>query len=284
MFGSEKKVKLEAKQELLVEQKEQRKNQQKWQQYLTSILLILAGLVFTVYTQIDVAFICKFAAFIFAVSGLVSIVSYIVRDVTEGYYRLDLVYGIMLAFLALLFFTKQDVMDSYFPVLAGLVLFGNGVIKLQHSIDMKRIDRKMKKVTEAWLVVMIFALMCIAAGSVTVYMTTPKERTVFLIVGISFMVAGMSDIFTGIVFGRKVREFKSGRFETAEEETSAGFEPAPGAEAEPEPEPAPEPESAPEPEPEDEPETGKTDFEIERYDTAGPLIESEAENATDNPS
>ncbi|MCR5301199.1 MAG: DUF308 domain-containing protein [Lachnospiraceae bacterium] len=283
MFSSKKKIKEEARQEFLEEQKKQKKNLHNWQHYLSSLLLVIAGLVFIAYTQIDVAFICRLIACLFAICGVVSIISYIVRDVTEGYYWLDLVYGAMLLFIALLFYTKQDVVESYFPVLAGIIMFANGVIKLQHSIDMKRIDRKMKKVTEGWLVVMIFALMCIAAGAITVYLTTPKQRTVFLIVGISFVVAGLTDVFTGIVFDRKVKEFKSGKT-VSETDTEPETEPEPEYMPEPEYVPEPKPEQVTEPQQESVPEPEPM-YETTPENTPDPAQQSEeapAEDAADN--
>lgn len=221
MFGFSKKTDKEIKQVIEDGVSKQKENQLKWHNYLLSAIFVLAGLILIVYVQIDIAFICRFLAAVFAIGGIVSIISYCLRDVTEGYYRLELVYGITAAFAALLFYTKQDAMEAYFPVIAGFILFANGVIKLQHSIDMKRIDRKMKKVTEMWLVVMIFALMCIAAGFVTAYIKTAESRTMFLVIGISFIVAGLSDVFVHIVFNRKVRLFRSGDYIKEEETGSA---------------------------------------------------------------
>lgn len=206
MFGSRKKI----EKALEEEQKMQRENQLKWHHYLISFLFVLVGAVLIAYKEINIPFICSFFACVFAIAGLVCVLSYCIKDVSTGYYRLDLVYGIMLLFAALLFFTKQDAVGAYFPIIAGAILFANGVIKLQHSIDMKRIDKKMKKVTEMWLVVMIFALMCIAAGSVAVYLTPQEQRTLFIFIGISLIAAGATDVFTHIVFNRKVKIFKSG--------------------------------------------------------------------------
>lgn len=193
---------------------EMKENHLKWYHYLISILFVVVGALFIAYSNIDIPFICKVFACVFAAAGIVSVLSYVIRDVASGYYRLDLVYGIMSGFAALIFFTKQEVVAVYFPIIAGCILFANGVIKLQHSIDMKRIDRKMKKVTEMWLVVMIFALVCIAAGSITVFMTPTEDRTLFLFVGVSLIVAGVSDVFTHIVFNKKVRQFKKGDYLT----------------------------------------------------------------------
>ncbi len=200
------------------EKREENENQLKWYHYLISLMFVAVGAVFILYTPINMTFICYFFGCVFAAAGIVSILTYIIRDVSSGYYRLDLVYGVMAAFAALLFYTKKDIVGEYFPVIIGCLLLGNGVIKLQHSIDMKRIDRKMKKVTEMWLVVMIFALMCIAAGFISVYLTPEKERTLFVFVGISLIVAGVSDIFTHIVFNRKVRAFKKERTEDPDKE------------------------------------------------------------------
>ena len=212
MFDSKKKI----EKALEEEQKEQKENQLKWHHYLISLLFVLVGAVLIAYKGIEIAFICKLFACVFATAGVICILSYCIKDVSTGYYRLDLVYGVMLLFGALLFFTKQDAVGAYFPIIAGAFLFANGVVKLQHSIDMKRIDRKMKKVTEMWLVVMIFALMCIAAGAVSVYLTPQDQRTLFLFIGISLIIAGITDVLTHIVFNRKVKIFKSGKYVTEE--------------------------------------------------------------------
>ncbi len=200
------------------EKHEDNENQLKWYHYLISLMFVAVGAVFIVYTQINMTFICYFFGCVFALAGIVSILTYMIRDVSSGYYRLDLVYGVMAAFAALLFYTKKDIVGEYFPIIIGCLLLGNGVIKLQHSIDMKRIDRKMKKVTEMWLVVMIFALMCISAGFICVYLTPEKERTLFVFVGISLIVAGVTDIFTHIVFNKKVRTFRREGDEALESE------------------------------------------------------------------
>jgi len=198
------------------EQKELKENRLKWTHYLISILFVLTGAVFIVVNNIELSFVCRFLSFVFIVAGIVSVISYCVRDVAIGYYRLDLVYGIMAGFIALIINTRSQVFETYFPVIIGIVLFANGVAKLQHSIDMKRIDRKMKKVTEMWLVVMIFALMCIAAGTVAVYMIPTENRSMFLFIGIALVVAGASDVFTHIVFNKKVKLFRSGNYITEE--------------------------------------------------------------------
>ena len=222
--------KTERERELELEiRNEQKESQLKWYHYLLSALVVLMGLVFIVYKEINVPFLCRLFACVFAAAGVVSIVSYVVKDVAIGYYRLDLVYGMMAIFIAVLFFTKQDELGEYFPLIAGMILVSSGVIKFQHSIDMKRIDRKMKRVTEAWLVVMIFALMCITAGVVAVYMKPEDSRTLFLFVGISMMVAGASDIFTNLVFNRKVKQFRTGDYEP--DITPSPDVPEPSAEA-----------------------------------------------------
>lgn len=207
-----------------------KENQLKWYHYLISILFVVVGALFIAYSDIDIPFICKVFACVFAAAGIVSILSYVIRDIASGYYRLDLVYGVMSGFAALVFFTRQEVVATYFPIIVGSMVVANGVIKLQHSIDMKRIDRKMKKVTEMWLVVMIFALLCIAAGSVIVFMTPSKNRTLFLFVGISLIVAGVSDVLTHIAFNKKVRQFKSGDYLTTVPEPEE-VKPSEGAES-----------------------------------------------------
>ena len=192
--------------------------------YLLSILLILTGLVFIVYADIDIEFIFILAACVFAVAGVASIISYFVRDAEESFYRLDLVHGIMALFLALVFVTKREEIAEYFSIMIGCILVANGVVKLQHAVDMKRIDRKMRKVTETWLIVVIFSLLCIAAGTIAIYAPPSEERTLFIYFGIAFVVAGITDIFTQLVFNRKVRAFNKAAEEALAEKVEAQSE------------------------------------------------------------
>lgn len=179
----------------------------RFRHFLVPVLFILMGIVFIAYTKLDVKFLSRFFAFVFALSGVGMILSYIVKDIEAGYYRLDLVYGVMSLYIAVLCATKQDIIETYFPMLIGSIIFGNGVVKLQHSIDMKRIDRKMKTVTERWLVVMIFALVCIACGAITIYLLPSSGRTLFVFVGAALLFAGATDIFTHVGFARKIRAY-----------------------------------------------------------------------------
>lgn len=197
-------VKHKAKQE-----DRQEKRGLKWYAYLFSLIFVLAGLVLIIYVQIDLKFIWKLLACLFGAGAVISIASYCVRDVAEGYLRHELVMGLAALFAALMFLSKQEDLGTCFPILAGLILFVDGVVKLQHCIDMKRIDRKMKQVNEMWLVVMIFALICISLAFVVVYIRS-ADRTLFLLTGISLVVAGLSDVFVHIVFNRRIKVFTEG--------------------------------------------------------------------------
>ncbi len=209
----------------------QKNNRSKWHHYLTAVMFVAVGVLFVVYEKMDISVVCKVFSCVFAVVGAVSIISYCIKDVDKGYYRLDLASGIMCVFAAFLFYRGQEAVNEYFPVIAGLILVANGVIKLQHSIDMKRIDRKMKKVTEMWLVVMIFALAGITAGLITTYLTPEKERTTFILVGIALIIAGASDILTHIVFAGKIKAYKNMEKEE-QEETDSESQPDVGTEPE----------------------------------------------------
>ena len=230
MFGQAKKNEImierqsNLEREIVREQEEKRETQLKIQYYLISALIVVVGIIFIVFAKIDITFVCKVLSAVFAIAGTVSVISYCVKDVSTGFYRLDLVYGIMALFAALVFITKHDVISVYFPVIAGFILFADGVIKLQHSIDMKRIDRKLKKVNEMWLVVMIFALMCITSGVVAVYMKPSEDRTLFLFVGIALVAAGITDVFTNAFFGKKIKIFKNTDLSAVEEEGNTSKE------------------------------------------------------------
>ena len=118
MIGLGWKTEKRIEQEIERGKNEQKENQLKWHSYLIAVLMTLIGLVFTIYKEINISFVCTVFAVVFAIAGIISVVTYCVKDVTSGYYRLDLAYGIMSVFAALLFYLKQDLFEVYFPVIA----------------------------------------------------------------------------------------------------------------------------------------------------------------------
>ncbi|MBR2274527.1 MAG: hypothetical protein IJ873_00460, partial [Lachnospiraceae bacterium] len=97
---------------------------------------------------------------------------------------------------------RSQLVINLIPIVMGLVVFWNGVTKLQRSIDLGRTGYS------GWIFVLIFALMSIAVGIVIIMQPDFIAQAVIIIIGISLVFGGVTDIITLVLLGKRVKELK----------------------------------------------------------------------------
>lgn len=173
-----------------------------------SLIYIIFGLALLIYTQITMEIICYVIAGITIVLGIVFVVSYFVRNVGGAFFRYDLVVGLVCLLIGILMLTKKSQLLDIIPIVMGILLTVNGVVKLQHAIDLKRVDNRMKIYSGSWVFVLIFALVCLVAG---IFMVFNPEKIVsgfIKVVGAGYIFAGITDIVTMVILGKKINIYR----------------------------------------------------------------------------
>ncbi|HOO27268.1 MAG TPA: DUF308 domain-containing protein [Lachnospiraceae bacterium] len=173
--------------------------------FLVSLLYVVLGVIMILFPKTTMKTICYIFAGILILIGLVYTFSYFKRNIVESYYRYDLVYGLVTILCGVLVISKVDLLIDLIPIVMGLLIFGNGIIKLQHAIDLKRVD------FSGWFYVLIFSLLCISIGAVLIVQPAFIAETVTMIIGISFTFSGITDLITLLLLSKKIKDFKNGK-------------------------------------------------------------------------
>ena len=192
----DKKVDEEVRRQLIME------NKVKQDVYVFAISFIVMGLVMIFFPQFTLEMICYLFAGILAVLGIFNLIVYFTRDILKDVYRYDFVAGVMMLLLAVVFVWRSQLIINLIPTVMGLVVFWNGVTKLQRSIDLGRTGYS------GWIFVLIFALMSIAVGVVIIMQPDFIAQAVIIIIGISLVFGGVTDIITLVLLGKRVKELK----------------------------------------------------------------------------
>lgn len=186
---------------------------------LLSVLSILLGIILVAFPETTMITICYIFAGCLLLVGLYYVVAYFRKDLMEAYYQFDLVIGMVIIVIAICIIWKVDAVISMIPMFMGIVIFANGIVKLQHSIDLKRAN------FSGWIYVLIFALLCIAIS--IILLLEPKSIAAIFtrMVGIGFVFSGVTDLITMFFLTKQIKMFKMAREEAAAIDVEAKEEP-----------------------------------------------------------
>ena len=172
--------------------------------FVIPVVYIILGLVMVIFPQTTMKTFCLSLGAIAAVLGIVSLISYFSRDAVDFVYRYDFVNGVLLILLGLLFIVKMELITELIPVMLGVMVLANGIMKLQHTIDLKRIG------FNGWLYVLVFSLLSLLVGAVCILQPDFIASILVILMGISFLFCGLTDFITLFFLSRRLKEFVNG--------------------------------------------------------------------------
>lgn len=179
----------------------------KWQNLIGNAVYIIMGIVLLVFPEASAQTFCYVIGISAIVIGVFTILIYLFREVQKNYYRNDFVLGSMEILLGAVVLYKAELVVSLIPYILGILVVFSGILKLQTTIDVRR----MRLGTE--LVFLILSLVNIAWGIVLIldpfraYMADQIAalRMLFIFIGIGLLFSGISDTISTLYMSRMVR-------------------------------------------------------------------------------
>lgn len=175
----------------------------KWRSILVGIAYILAGLLLVVYPESSRNLIAYVLGIAIVVYGIVSLTTYFVINVTDSLHRNEFVTGIMAIVAGLVIIFRQQLLLDIIPILLGLVIITDGIDKLQSAVVAKRIG------SPQYSTYIVLAAVSIILGLVVMFFLNGAElqKTLFVVIGVSLIYCGVSDIFVILFIAEKFHQF-----------------------------------------------------------------------------
>lgn len=167
--------------------------------YISAVMLAVLGAVMIVCPMAVMNFICYAIAAVLIAIGAVKIITYARKDINNAVYGHDFAIGIILIVCGAMFIIKSNAIQNLVPMIMGLIIIANGIIKLQHAINLLRFK------SSSSTFVLIISIMSIAIGAVLLFIPSEINKLVIVIIGIGFLTSGITDIVTYIVMSKKVK-------------------------------------------------------------------------------
>ncbi len=146
------------------------------------------------------------------ICGLVFIIVYVARDVKYNLNNNDFLSGLIAVVVGIVILIKWQQFMELVPIVLGVLIIVSGCIKLQDAIDLKKLDHP------AFLMMLIVAIVFIIFGSILVANPFKSEIILMRIIGVSLIIAGMTDLFTSVFFDGIRKSYQHETIETTYEE------------------------------------------------------------------
>lgn len=187
--------------------------QVKWESVMSSIALIIIGLLMIIYPNVSATVVAKIIGICFIVFGVINIVAYFFLNINDVLYRNDFAIGLLSLIFGAAILVKQDLILDLIPLILGLVILTSGFTKLQRAVISKRIGY-----TNSGIYV-VLALISIILGVVVIFFLNGESMAsiLFIVIGAGLIYCGASDLFANFFLAAKFNKFVK-NFENAAKE------------------------------------------------------------------
>lgn len=166
---------------------------------LVSALYVVLGVVLLAWPSTSVRLICYGLGIAMVVLGITYGIIYFTKDNLAGFLQMDLVIGIVCLAFGLFIILNPTFLATVLPFAMGIILLLGAVVKIQSSINMKRL--KFRK----WYLVLISALIIIVLGIVLLCNVFRQERYMVIYIGICLIFDGLTNLISLICIQTRVK-------------------------------------------------------------------------------
>ena len=163
---------------------------------LTAVAFILIGILFLADPDTSGKIVCYILGGILCAIGVVHTLSYFATPAQMPEYNLNLVRAIIFVGLGVFVLAKPDKVMAVLPVVMGIAILIDSLVKLQNAIDMLRIHQK------NWFYSLIVAVVLGVLGVIMV----AKPSIGYQFIGIVFILNGIIDIVSLLLLRSRLKD------------------------------------------------------------------------------
>ena len=170
-----------------------------------AIISIIAGLFLIFFPIRSLTLMCFIVGAISLLVGVLNIIGYFSKYDLEKFFRVGLAGGIIFTIIGFFLIFRSNLATNILVIVIGILVFMNSIIKLPGAFDMKHAGVKY------WWISALLSVITAIIG--LVMFCTPFDFKEFIIVfvGISFVIDGISNLFTSLYVSKKVKIYEDNK-------------------------------------------------------------------------
>lgn len=165
-----------------------------------SVVYLILGLLLLLWPGKFLTWGCYALGIVVLLYGLSRIVSYMANKDLVSYLNADLVVGIIVAAIGLFLLLRPAVFISILPIVFGLFIIFNGIVKLQNAFDLKRMNY------EKWWSIFILSGISVLLGLFIIWNPFEAAAATARMIGIVLIVEGISGFGSTVFSWHMIRK------------------------------------------------------------------------------
>jgi uncharacterized membrane protein HdeD (DUF308 family) len=153
---------------------------------IVSLVLILVGIFLIIYPETTLSFLSYGSGIILLITGLIPTINFFINKENQKYLDISFIFGIIFIIVGMVIIINPKIVASIVPLLIGIWMIINGVIKLYYSI---LINKTIKSISS-----IIISLLILVCGLLLVLNPFGGAVTLTIIIGIFLVVYSLLDL------------------------------------------------------------------------------------------
>ncbi len=167
--------------------------------FASSLAFILLGLALLLWPEVSLRVVCYLFGALILLKGLLSIWAYVRAEERFFFSYFTLLFGVAASALGVFLLIKPDTVVSVLPILIGLFIVFDGVVRLQSAFDLKRAG------FTAWWSFLLLALLSAVLGVLMIWNPFATVQVLVMAIGIILLIEGALNLISAIYAGMLLR-------------------------------------------------------------------------------
>ncbi len=172
--------------------------QNKWS-LAAAALFILLGISLIIWPLGATTFIYNTLGVLILVYGSTKIIGYFKSEESDALFQFDVVLGVVAAVLGLLLIFATQMFVSLLPILMGIFLIVEGVLKIRPALDLREVGYA------NWWWALIVAAVVLCCGVFLIINPFAGASIAAIFLGVSLIVDGVSTIGMNILYRKTIK-------------------------------------------------------------------------------
>lgn len=179
---------------------------------ITSLLYVVIGMFLIIFPGILLDYSIFVLAAVLALLGVISVISFFVKKIGDENNN-GLFIGLIALFVAFFVYWYRGMIQDLIPLVLGFVIVISGILTIQDAVNAIRIK------SISWIALLITALVKVGIGMFAVMYPNNTADLILRIIGIGFVLSGISDFVVSKYVTSKIKSFLSKPVAAASKET-----------------------------------------------------------------
>jgi len=167
-----------------------------WMSILISAIFAVLGIILIWKPDETIKVISYVLGTIFIIIGLARVINYVSAKGKYDLYNYDIIFGILAIIIGIVTMVYSNAIATLLNIVVGIWIIYSGLIRLSVALKVK------KQNVNAWLYILILALIMLACGIYVIF----NVGAIVTTIGIILLIYSIIDIAEEVIFMRNVKE------------------------------------------------------------------------------